>query len=192
MQKCLKAVVMIFPEFHRRFPHFTIHLRHGLRGGLEWHCLGLPCPNAPDMQPPVRVKNLPESNHPQENGGEMKCPHGKAGLFPVVGPCACFGAWGHVRHLANHCLTTPTTSPDSAFKHWVLKEFSCQVSRLNPAMYVDVKVCLRIRHLCLRIRHLYDEFNTLFTEVESNLIQICVSHPQTFHIYILHSMRNAH
>ena len=123
---------------------------------------------------------------------KRKSPHRQAGLFPVVGPCACFGAWGHVRHLANHCLTTPTTSPDSAFKHWVLKEFSCQVSRLNPAMYVDVKVCLRIRHLCLRIRHLYDEFNTLFTEVESNLIQICVSHPQTFHIYILHSMRNAH
>ena len=128
-----------FPEFHRRFPHFTIHLHHGLHGGSEWHCLGLPCPNAPDMQPPVRVKNLPESNHPQENGGEMKCPHGKAGLFPVVGPCACFGAWGHVRHLANHCSTTPTTSPDSAFKHWVLKEFSCQVSRLNPAMHVDVR-----------------------------------------------------
>ena len=64
---------------------------------------------------------------------------GKAGLFPVVGPCACFGAWGHVRHLANHCSTTPTTSPDSAFKHWVLKEFSCQVSRLNPAMHVDVR-----------------------------------------------------
>ena len=27
---------------------------------------------------------------------------GHAGPFPnLVGPCACFGAWGHVRHLAN-------------------------------------------------------------------------------------------
>ena len=26
------------------FPHFTIHLRHGLRGGLEWHCFGIALP----------------------------------------------------------------------------------------------------------------------------------------------------
>ena len=54
---------------------------------------------------------------------KRKSPHRQAGLFPVVGPCACFGAWGHVRHLANHCLTTPTTSPDSAFKLCGLETF---------------------------------------------------------------------
>ena len=47
---------------------------------------------------------------------------------------------------------------------------------------------------CLRIRHLHDEFNTMFTEMEPVLptklidyldsVQICVSHPETFHIYI--------
>ena len=55
---------------------------------------------------------------------KRKSPHRQAGLFPVVGPCACFGAWGHVRHLANHCLTTPTTSPDSAFKLCGLERLS--------------------------------------------------------------------
>ena len=109
----------------------------------------------------------------------------KAGLFPVVGPCACFGAWG-TSGIWQIIAWQPQPHPRIQLsKHWVLKEFSCQVSRLNPAMHVDV---ISVSQNQTPLRWIQYPFHRNGT----NLIQICVSHPETFHIYILHSMRKAH
>ena len=66
--KCLNIIMCMF------LPNFTIiHLHHVsvvALNGIVWHCLAKYTWHAGTRT--LRAKNLPESNHPQTNGGEKK------------------------------------------------------------------------------------------------------------------------
>ena len=91
MQKCLKAV-MIFSKFHRRFPHFTIHLHHGLRHWPWMALVGIALPKCTWHAATSAGQNSSSLTSRKKMEVKRKNPHGKAGLFSSCWPMRVL--WG--------------------------------------------------------------------------------------------------
>ena len=135
---------MIFSKFHRRFPHFTIQLHHGLRHWSWMALVGIALPKCTWHAATSAGQNSSSLTSRKKMEVARRSPHGKQDFFQLLaharalGHGATSGIW---QIISWQPQPHPRIQLSNIFKlsnSVVLKDVPCQVSRLNPAMHVDV------------------------------------------------------